>query len=226
MLSGLLSAFCFLATVAIYFLSKRIYRRLGTWWSTPLVLSPLALIFMVVVARIPFPVYFRDTRWLLWLLGPATVAFGVPIYENRGLIRSQALPLISGVVCSVILGLLTSAGLAHLFRLNTVLTQSLMTRSISTPFALAAAPTMGGNPDLAGLFVILTGVAGMVLGDAVLMLPALRSALAKGAMLGGAAHAVGSARALQEGTEEGATASLTMILAGITLVLLAPLLRR
>ena len=225
MLSALVSALCLLATVAAYFCSKRIYRHLGTWWSAPLILSPLALISLVLIARIPFPVYFRDTRWLLWLLGPATVAFGVPIYEHRELIRRQAIPLAAGVSCSVILGVLTSAGLAHLFHLDPTLTQSLLTHSVSTPFALAAAPCMGGNADLAGLFVVITGVAGMVIGEAVLMLPVLRSALARGAMLGGAAHAVGSARALQEGMEEGATASLTMILAGITMVLLAPLLR-
>jgi putative effector of murein hydrolase len=211
------------ATVAVYALARWIHDRLGSWWSAPLIVAPLVLIALVLAARIPFPVYYRDTRWLLWLLGPATVAFAVPIYEHRNLIRHQALPLASGVACSVLLGLATSAALARLFHLDPTLTRSLLTRSVSTPFALAAATSLGGNPDLAALFVILTGLAGMVLGEGVLLLPSLRSALARGAMFGGSAHVVGSARARKEGSEEGAVASLTMILAGIVLVLVAPL---
>ncbi len=226
MTGALASALCLVATVGIYALSRGLHRRLGTWWSAPLILSPLVIILLILGAGIPFPVYARDTRWLLWLLGPAVVAFAVPIHEHRALIRRQALPLLVGVATSVTLGLATSALLARCFRLDGELTRSLLTRSVSTPFALAASPSLGGNPDLAAVFVILTGVAGMVLGEAVLLLPALRSRFARGAMFGGSAHAIGSVRAMKEGTEEGAVSSLTMILAGVVMVLLAPLVGR
>ncbi|HEX9081834.1 MAG TPA: LrgB family protein [Holophagaceae bacterium] len=225
-LQGLPAFLCLLATVAAYLGAKRLYDRLGWWWSAPLVLAPGLLIAAVLLLRIPFATYFADTRWLLWLLGPATVAFGVPIHENRALIRRHARALAAGVAAGVSLGLLTSWGLARLFHLDQALSRSLLTRSVSTPFALAAAPRLGGSPDLAALFVILTGVCGMVLGEAVLAILPLRSRLARGALFGAAAHAAGSAKAREIGSEEGAVASLTMILSGITLVLLAPLLSR
>lgn len=41
---------------------------------------------MVLLFHIPYADYMAESRWLLWLLGPATVAFAVPVYENRQLI--------------------------------------------------------------------------------------------------------------------------------------------
>lgn len=226
LMTGVPALLCLLATLGAYLVAKRLYARLGRWWSAPLVLAPGLLIAGLLLARIPYATYFADTRWLLWLLGPATVAFGVPIHEHRALIRRHALALTAGVVAGVGLGLLTSWGLARLFHLDQALSRSLLTRSVSTPFALAAAPHLGGTPDLAALFVVMTGVCGMVLGEAVLALLPLRSRLVRGALFGAAAHAAGSAKAREIGAEEGAVASLTMILSGITLVLLAPLLSR
>lgn len=36
---------------------------------------------------------------------------------------------------------------------------------MTTPFALAAAEPLGGQPDLVALFVVITGVFGMAVGD-------------------------------------------------------------
>ncbi|GLH74321.1 murein hydrolase effector protein LrgB [Geothrix limicola] len=226
LLSSLPALFCLLATVGVYLGAKRLYARLGWWWCAPLVLAPLLLILLVALGRIPYATYFADTRWLLWLLGPATVAFGVPIYEYRALIRRHAYSLGAGVIAGVVFGLLTSWGLARLFHLDRELSRSLLTRSVSTPFALAATEQLGGTRDLAALFVVITGVCGMVLGEAVLAFLPLRSRMARGALFGAAAHAAGSAKARELGSEEGVVASLTMILAGVALVLLAPSLSR
>ncbi len=74
------------------------------------------------------------------------------------------------------------------------------------------------------LFVIATGLCGMLLGELMLALLPLRSRLARGALFGAAAHAVGTAKAREIGGEEGVVSSLTMMIAGVAMVLLAPLL--
>jgi putative effector of murein hydrolase len=52
-------------------------------------------------------------------------------------------------------------------------------RSITTPFAIEAEKVLGGPTDLAALFVLLTGVSAMLLGQTVLrLLPRIRSKLA------------------------------------------------
>jgi len=83
---------------------------------------------------------------------------------------------------------------------------------------------IGGIPDLTAVFVVLTGIFGAVLGELLLAWLPLRSALARGALFGMGAHGAGVAQARRMGQEEGAIASLVMILAGLCNVLAAPLL--
>ncbi|GAB3262641.1 LrgB family protein [Chitinimonas naiadis] len=217
-----LAALCFAVTVACYYLGKYAYARWQKPWLLPLVTVPALLILLVVLSGIPYSIYFADTRWLVWLLGPATVAFALPIYHQRELLRRYPLSLAAGVLVGVLLGLASSWLLARLFHLPDEVARSLLPRSVSTPFALLATDAFGGSRQLTGLFVIITGVFGMVLGEGMLVLLGLRSKLARGALFGAAAHAAGTVKAREIGSEEGAVASLVMMFAGILMVLLAP----
>ncbi|MBN3767064.1 LrgB family protein [Burkholderia sp. Ac-20365] len=221
--SRLIAAGCFVLTVALYFASKAIYARFRSPWLTPLLAVPVVLAVIVVVARIPYPVYFQDTRWLMWLLGPATVAFAVPIYEYRDLLRKHWISLTVGVTVGIVVAVGGSLALSKLLHLSPELQRSLMTRSVSTPFALAVSDKIHAPKDLTALFVIATGVCGMLFGELVLALVPLRTRLARGALFGAAAHGVGTAKARELGSEEGVVASLTMMIAGVVMVLLAPL---
>ena len=222
--SRLIAAACFVLTVVLYFASKALYARFRSLWLSPLVAVPAALAAIVVLAHVPYPVYFQDTRWLMWLLGPATVAFAVPIYEYRGLLKRHWISLSVGVTVGIVVAVGGSLMLAKLLHLSPELQRSLMTRSVSTPFALAVCDKIHAPKDLTALFVIATGVCGMLFGELVLGLVPLRTRLARGALFGAAAHGVGTAKARELGSEEGVVASLTMMIAGVVMVLLAPLL--
>jgi predicted murein hydrolase (TIGR00659 family) len=222
--SRLIAAGCFILTVALYFASKSLYARFRSPWLTPLVAVPAVLAAIVLLLHIPYPVYFQDTRWLMWLLGPATVAFAVPIYEYRDLMKRHWISLSVGVTVGIIVAVGGSLALAKLLHLSPELQRSLMTRSISTPFALAVSDKIHAPRDLTALFVIATGVCGMLFGELVLGLVPLRTRLARGALFGAAAHGVGTAKARELGREEGVVASLTMMIAGVVMVLLAPAL--
>ncbi|MBX9297687.1 LrgB family protein [Chromobacterium vaccinii] len=214
----------FVLTVVLYWVVKKYYLKTRSWWSTPILAVPLLIIGLVVLTRVPYQTYFADTRWLTWLLGPATVAFAVPIYEYRALIRRHWLSLGCGVLAAIPAAVASSVMLARWLDLPDLMQKSLAPRSISTPFALAAAQTLGGSADLTALFVVVTGVCGMMLGQLMLALLPIRSKLARGALFGAAAHAAGTAKASEIGAEEGVVASLTMMLAGVATVFAAPLI--
>jgi predicted murein hydrolase (TIGR00659 family) len=220
----LIAAGCFILTVALYFASKALYARFRSPWLTPLVAVPAVLGALVLLLHIPYPVYFQDTRWLMWLLGPATVAFAVPIYEYRELLKRHWISLAVGVTVGIVVAVGGSLVLAKLLHLSPELQRSLMTRSVSTPFALAVSDKIHAPRDLTALFVIATGVCGMLFGELVLGVVPLRTRLARGALFGAAAHGVGTAKARELGSEEGVVASLTMMIAGVVMVLLAPAL--
>ena len=159
---------------------------------------------LLVVTHISYQDYIGETHWLLWLLGPATIAFAVPVYEN---LHHPPPPLAvadrrgndGGAGGGVQLGVL-----ARLLTLPEEVQRSLAVRSITTPFALEAAKQMGGQPDLVALFVVITGVFGMAVGDILFLRLAVRS---REAGFGASSHGAGTARAYELGPQEGVVSS-------------------
>jgi putative effector of murein hydrolase len=95
-------------------------------------------------------------------------------------------------------------------------------RSISTPFAMTISGEIGGAPDLTAVFVVVTGIAGAILGEVLLSWLPNSSWLARGTLLGVGAHGAGTAKAHELGRLEGSVAGLVMVLVGFFNVLLAP----
>ncbi|HDL8055572.1 TPA: LrgB family protein [Yersinia enterocolitica] len=220
----IISMACFLATLALYFANKKLYRRRRSLLLMPLVLTPMVLVLLLVVTHISYQDYIGETHWLLWLLGPATIAFAVPVYENLSIIRRHWLSLTAGVITAITVAVVSSVWLAKLLTLSEEVQRSLAVRSITTPFALEAAKQLGGQPDLVALFVVITGVFGMAVGDLLFLRLSVRSGLAKGAGLGASSHGAGTAKAYEMGQQEGVVSSLVMMLAGIITVIGAPLM--
>ncbi|MGC2778548.1 MAG: LrgB family protein [Bradyrhizobium sp.] len=213
-----------LATILLYLLAKRVHQRWPRWWLMPLAVAPALLMIAALALNVSYRDYIRGTHWMVALLGPATVAFAVPIYEQRALIRRRWQLLLAGMVAGSLTAVATSWALAYLLGIDGELRLSLLPRSISTPFAMEVSGEIGGIPDLTAVFVVLTGIIGAAVGDIVLARLPLRSTLAKGALFGVGAHGAGTARAHQIGREEGAIAGLVMVLVGLMNVALAPLI--
>ncbi|WP_312046703.1 LrgB family protein [Erwinia sp.] len=224
--SFFISLLCLLVTLLVYFLNKRLYRRWHRLLLMPLVMTPMVLVALLLLTHISWQSYIGENRWLLWLLGPATLAFAVPVYENVAIIRRHWLSLSAGVLTATLVAVCSSVWLARLLTLPEAIQRSLAVRSITTPFALAAAKQLGGQPDLVALFVVITGVFGMAVGDLLFIRLAVKQGLAKGAGFGAASHGAGTARAYEIGQEEGVVASLVMMLSGVVTVVIAPLIGR
>lgn len=210
-------------TIGCYAAARLIARRWRFWWTSPLVLTPLAVGIVALSLHTGYGDYIRGTHWLVLMMGPATVAFAIPIYEQRALIRRHWPVLLVGVLVGSTLAMVTAFILADLMGLSQTLQLSLMPRSTSTPFAMTVSGDIGGVPDLTAVFVILTGICGAALGEVVMKVVPLSSSLARGALFGMGAHGAGVAKAHQIGGEEGSIAGLVMVLAGLFNVLAAPL---
>lgn len=209
-------------TIAGYMLARFIHRRMKQWWTTPLLLAPVAVGTVAILLHAAYADYSRSTHWLVLMLGPVTVAFASPIYEQRAVIRRHWPVLLAGVAVGSSIAMGTAFLLASWLGLSQTMQLSLMPRSTSTPFAMTVSGDLGGVPDLTAVFVIITGICGAALGDAILKFLPLRTALARGALFGMGAHGAGVARAHQIGGEEGSIAGLVMILAGLFNVAMAP----
>ncbi|ORM67593.1 LrgB family protein [Pantoea rwandensis] len=220
----IISLLCLALTLLVYYVNKRLYRRKQTLLLMPLVMTPVVLVVLLLLTHVSWKDYIAESHWLIWLLGPATLAFAVPVYENLEIIKRHWLSLSVGVLTATLVAVCSSVWLARLLMLPETIQRSLAVRSITTPFALAAALPIGGQPDLVALFVVITGVFGMAVGDVLFLRIAIKQGVAKGAGFGAASHGAGTARAYQLGQQEGVVSSLVMMLSGVVTVILAPLL--
>ncbi|WP_370655369.1 LrgB family protein, partial [Klebsiella pneumoniae] len=100
------------------------------------------------------------------------------------------------------------------FMLSDEIQRSLAVRSVTTPFALAAAKPLGGQPDLVALFVVITGVFGMAVGDMLFFRLAIRGGRAKGAGVGAASPGGGTARSYELGQQGGGGGRLGVRVSG------------
>lgn len=218
--------FWLVLTLVAYLGSRWLYRRSGRYVLSPLILVPALLLAVAVPLHTAYAEYARDTHWLMGVLGPVTVAFAVPIWQQRMMLARHWPALLVGMLAGSMASIASSWGLAHLLALDNAVSRSLLPRSITTPFAMPLAQDLGGVPELTAVFVMFTGVLGAMFGGVLLRVLPLRTPLARGALFGVGAHGAGVSRAQEVGCEEGSVAGLVMVLTGLLNLFAGPLLAR
>ena len=213
------SGFWAAATLAVYAGARARHRRAPSWWTSPLLVTWTVCGALILVSHSNYAEYLRGTGWMTTLLGPATVAFAIPIHRHRELIRRHRAILAVGVIGGCLLATGVSWALASWLELGPELRASLLPRSVTTPLAMAAAGQLGGRPELTAVFTAITGLFGAAIGELLLGCLPVRTAFARGALFGMGAHGAGTAKARERGEEEGAVAGLIMVLAGVATVL-------
>ena len=219
-----MSLFWLAFTLAAYLGSRWLYRRTGRYLLSPLILVPALLLAVAVPLHTAYAEYARNTHWLMGVLGPVTVAFAVPIWQQRALLARHWPALLVGMLAGSVASIGSSWALARGLALDPSVSLSLLPRSITTPFAMPVAQGLGGVPELTAVFVMFTGVLGAVFGGILLRWLPLRTPLARGALFGVGAHGAGVSRAREVGHEEGSVAGLVMVLTGLLNLFAAPLL--
>lgn len=216
MLVGLFS------TLFVYLTAKRVYRRYPHPLLTPILTSLLVLLAILLLGHIPYRAYDRGAAVYTWLLGPATVAFGVRLYKFSHVLRERAPEILLGVFAGTVAAIVSSLLLARAFALGALVARSLAPRSVTTPIAMDVSRIVGGAPDLTAAFVVVTGIVGNVMGPYLISLLRLRDPVARGVLYGTGSHGIGTAKAFEASMLEGTVSSLSLIVAGVMTALLAP----
>jgi predicted murein hydrolase (TIGR00659 family) len=213
------------ATLLAYIAAYRIYEHSGlNPVANPVLLAVVLLAVLLWGTGTPYATYFEGAQFVHFLLGPATVALAVPLYEQRAQLARLALPLAAGLAAGVLTAVASAVGLAWLFGASRETLLSLAPKSVTTPIAMGIAEKIGGLPSLTAVLVILTGMTGAVIARPLLNLLRIRTPATRGFALGVAAHGIGTARAFQISEEMGALAGLAMGLSALATALVAPLL--
>ena len=211
-------------TVGIWIVARWARRRANTPLLDPVMLTIVAIIGVLLLAKVPFEAYNRGGQVLAFLLGPSVVALAVPFYRRLEKIKRNLVPILISVLIGSITGIASAVGLALLLGGSNEIAISLAPKSVTTPIAIGISQKVGGLPSITAAAVILTGILGGMLGPELIRLIGVRSQFAMGLAIGTAAHGIGTARALREGELEGAMSGVGMMLNGLITAIALPYL--
>ncbi len=212
-------------TLLVYVGASSMYEWTGRLPLFNPVLIAIALLVMLLLAtKTSYQTYFDGAQFVHFLLGPATVALAIPLYQRYETLRRQLLPLLGALLVGSSVAVVSAMVLGRLFALPTPTLLSALPKSVTTPIAMAISEQLGGLPSLTAVLVILTGIFGAVTAPWWLDLLGIRDQTTRGFAIGVAAHGIGTARAFQMSEEAGAFAGLAMGLNGAVSAVLVPLL--
>ena len=183
----------------------------------------MLVIAVLLALGIDYDVYASGIRYLTWFLTPATVCLAIPLYRQFSLLKKDWLAILASILAGCLASAVSVAVMSRLFRLDEVIYHSIQAKSVTTAIALGITEKLGGVGGITSLSLTITGLFAAMVAEPLLKLLRLTHPVARGLAIGTAAHAVGTARAMELGEVEGAMSSLSIVIAGVMTVVIAPL---
>ena len=187
----------------------------------PLMISIIFVVGVVLLFKLDYPSYKKQAEILNYLLTPATIALAIPLYQQLSLLRKNLLAVICGIISGVFASMSSVLAMSVLFSLSHEDFVTLLPKSITTAIGMGVSEELGGIQTITVAVIIVTGVLGNVIGEGVCKLFRITEPISRGLALGPAAHAIGTAKALEMGEIEGAMSSLSIAVAGLLTVVFA-----
>ncbi|MEH7829585.1 LrgB family protein [Gemmobacter denitrificans] len=215
------------ATLAAYAIGNACFLAAGRRpWVNAVLIAVVLLAGLLWATGTSYATYFEGAQFVHFLLGPATVALALPLWDNLGHVRRAALPLLAALLAGSVTAAGSALGIAWALGLRGEVLASLAPKSATAPVALGISGSLGGSPTLTAVLVILTGIIGAICTTPLLNALRIRDWRARGFATGVAAHGIGTARAFQVHPTAGAFAGLGMGLNAVLTAFLAPALLR
>lgn len=178
----------------------------------------------LLVTGTSYTTYFGGAQFVHFLLGPATVALGVPIYANFALVRRNVWPLAAALLIGATVAIASAVLVAKAFGAPRAVLIALAPKSITAGVAMAVTEALGGAPPLTAVLVIATGILGAVIVTPLMDALGVTDYAARGFAVGLASHGIGTARAFAVDPVAGVFAGLAMGLNAIVTPAVIPAL--
>lgn len=200
-------------TLLFYLTALGLHRK---WkWLHPLFVTGGGLIAMFVLLDIPYESYRQGGDLITFMLGPATVALGIPLYKQASRIRKRMAAILGGITVGSLSAIISSAVLVWLLGGTKELMLTMIPKSVTTPISVEIVRQLGGEPELAAVLTVLTGLLGSMVGPQLLRIVGIRDDIPLGVAIGTSSHGIGTARVLRESELAGGVSGFSMAVAGI-----------
>ena len=202
-------------TCAAWCVGVFLQKKTGFLLCNPMLIATIVVVAVLAVFRIPYADYLQGSSMLTLMLSSVTAVLALNVYNQRKLLGEYFLPVIVG--CLV--GTLTSVGsvllLCKLMAVDSAMTSALLPKSVTTAIAIAISENLGGIPGVTAAAVVIAGVVGAIFAPAFAKLFHVTDPVAEGVAIGTCSHALGTAKALEIGTLQGAMSSVSLCICGI-----------
>ncbi len=210
-------------TLIAYLLAYIIHQKANTHPLTNTVLiSVILLITILQLSGTNYKTYFEGAQFIHFLLGPATVALAVPLYQQFDKVKRLLIPIFVAMIAGIGAGTTAVVLIAKALNADIAIQLSLSVRSVTAPVAMGISEKIGGIPSLTAVLAVVTGILGAVIGTHFLSAIGCTNDAVKGVAIGNTSHGIGTARAFSLSSTMGAFAGLAMALAAILNALLLP----
>jgi predicted murein hydrolase (TIGR00659 family) len=177
----------------------------------------------LIVTGTSYTTYFAGAQFVHFLLGPATVALAVPLYEYRKLVVASIVPMLVALAVGSVTAVVSIVLLAEAVRLPRDVILSLAPKSVTAGVAMGISESLHADPSLTAVAVVLTGIMGAIVATPLMNRTGIADFRAHGFATGIAAHGIGTARAFQVDEVAGAFSGIAMSLNALVTSFLVPL---
>ena len=190
----------------------------------PILISFFLVSMILIIFDIDYESYNQGGKYISFLLTPATVCLAIPLYQQLGLLKKNFKAVIIAIIVGVITSLSSILLFSTLLNIDRVIYISILPKSITTAIGVGISEELGGISTITVLSILITGITGNVIGEYICKIFKIKNPISVGLAIGTSAHAVGTSKALEIGEIEGAMSSLSIAIAGLLTVVLAPLI--
>lgn len=187
----------------------------GRAWANPVLVAMVLVAIALAILGVSYDDYMVGGKFIAFLLGPATVSLGLPLYRQASKVVASAPMVLVSVTVGSIVGVLSGYWVTRWLGGTHPMALSMAPKSTTTPISLALSEQIGGIPALSAIFTIVAGVVGAILAPGLLNVLRIKDARARGIAIGVSSHGVGTARALEESETAGAFSGLALGLTGL-----------
>ena len=181
----------------------------------PVLVTALLVIAVLLIFDIPLENYNAGGSIIKLMLGPATAVLALNIYQQRAVLKRHFLPVVLGCFAGSLVSILFVLLLCKLFGADAMFSASMMPKSVTTAIALGISENAGGIPGLTAAAVVITGVEGAMLAPLFAKVFHITDPVAEGVAIGSCSHAIGTSKAMEIGSLQGAMSSIAICVCGI-----------
>ena len=212
-------------TLAAYAVADWISVRAGRHPVANPVLMSVAIVGALLIASgTEYRTYFEGAQFIHFLLGPATVALALPLWEHRAKVLRSALPMLAALLAGSVVAAGSALAVAWAMGAPEGVLVAIAPKSVTAGVAMSITEAQGGDPALTAVLVILTGMIGALVVTPLMDALGIRDYRARGFAVGLASHGIGTPRAFQVDPVAGTFAGIAIGLNAVMTAVIVPLL--